>query len=138
MHYGFKIIDDMVDGLGNWLDAKGHRSVDGIRGRAVPNVTDWQHLNLSFKTVALIDQDACIKCGLCYIACEDTSHQAIAAAKSGATRRYEVIDEECVGCNLCMYACPVTGCISMVEVATGKKPVTWLEHPNNPMREPAK
>ena len=138
MHYGFKIIDDMVDGLGNWLDAKGHANVAGIVARAVANVTDWQHLDLNYKTVALIDQEACIKCGLCHITCEDTSHQAIAATKAGSQRRYEVIDRECVGCNLCMYACPVTDCISMVEVATGKGPITWLEHPNNPLRQTAK
>ena len=29
-----------------------------------------------------IDQDLCIKCGLCHIACEDTSHQAIARRAS--------------------------------------------------------
>jgi dihydropyrimidine dehydrogenase (NAD+) subunit PreA len=137
MHYGFKIIDDMVDGLGNWLDARGHDRLDAIVGRALPNVTDWQHLDLNYKIVARIDQDTCIKCGLCYIACEDTSHQSIAALKANGERRYEVIDQECVGCNLCMYACPVTGCISMVEVPTGRKPITWLEHPNNPLRQAA-
>ena len=137
MHYGFKIIDDLVDGLSNWLDEKGHAALGGIVGRALPNVTDWQYLNLNYKTVARIDQDACIKCGLCHIACEDTSHQAIAAHSDGGGRRYEVIDQECVGCNLCLFACPVTDCISMVEVPTGKKPVNWLKHPNNPMREPA-
>jgi dihydropyrimidine dehydrogenase (NAD+) subunit PreA len=138
MHYGFKIIDDLADGLSNWLDAKGHAAVGGIVGRAVPNVTDWQHLNLNYKTVARIDQDICIKCGLCHIACEDTSHQAISSLKADGGRRYEVIDQECVGCNLCLYACPVTGCITMVDVTTAKKPITWLEHPNNPMRETAK
>ncbi|HEY6983645.1 NAD-dependent dihydropyrimidine dehydrogenase subunit PreA [Reyranella sp.] len=137
MHYGFKIIDDMVDGLGNWLDAKGHGRLDAIVGRALPNVTDWQHLDLNYKIVARIDQDTCIKCGLCHIACEDTSHQSIAALKTNGERRYEVIDKECVGCNLCMYACPVTGCISMIEVPNGQKPITWLEHPNNPLRQAA-
>lgn len=137
MHYGFKIVDDMIDGLGNWLDAKGHGTFSAIVGQAVPNVTAWQHLNLNYKTIARIDQDLCIKCGLCHIACEDTSHQAIAASKIGSLRRYDVIERECVGCNLCMHACPVTGCISMVEVATGKPKITWVEHPNNPMRQAA-
>ncbi|MBI1779167.1 MAG: NAD-dependent dihydropyrimidine dehydrogenase subunit PreA [Proteobacteria bacterium] len=134
MHYGFKIADDLVDGLGNWMDEKGYADLGGLVARAVPNVTDWQHLDLNYKTVARIDQDLCIKCGLCHIACEDTSHQAVAQHKNGAGRRYEVIDQECVGCNLCMHACPVTGCISMVEIETGLPTVTWKEHPNNPMR----
>ena len=52
-------------------------SLDDIVGRAMPNVTDWQYLNLNYIAKARIDQDACIKCGRCHIACEDTSHQAI-------------------------------------------------------------
>jgi dihydropyrimidine dehydrogenase (NAD+) subunit PreA len=138
MHYGFKIVDDMIDGLGNWMDDKGYPGLAALVGRASRNATDWQNLNLNYKTLARIDQELCIKCGLCYVACEDTSHQAIAALKDGAARRYEVIDKECIGCNLCMYACPVTGCITMVEVDTQLPPVTWEDHPNNPMRRAAK
>ncbi|MFX8512224.1 hypothetical protein ABTM04_20145, partial [Acinetobacter baumannii] len=47
MHYGFKIVDDMNDGLANWMDAKGYRRIEDFRARAVPNVTDWQHLNIN-------------------------------------------------------------------------------------------
>ena len=137
MHFGFKIVDDMIDGLGNWMDGKGYRTVDDFRGKAVPNVTDWQFLNMNHKLIASIDQDMCIKCGLCHIACEDTSHQAIAAQKSNGRRRYEVIDEECVGCNLCQHVCPVPECISMVPVDTGKPYMNWTQHPNNPMRKAA-
>ena len=68
-------------------------------GKAVPSVTDWQYLNLNHVDKAFIDQDLCIKCGRCYIVCEDTSHQAITATVNGA-RHFEVIDAECVGCNL--------------------------------------
>jgi dihydropyrimidine dehydrogenase (NAD+) subunit PreA len=46
-----------------------------------------------------------------------------------------VIDAECVGCNLCQHVCPVPGCISMVEVDTGKPYLNWTQHPSNPMRE---
>jgi dihydropyrimidine dehydrogenase (NAD+) subunit PreA len=83
MTYGFKIVEEMISGLKNWMDEKGTaRSTTSI-GRAVPNVTDWQYLNLNYITKARIDQDACIKCGRCHIACEDTSHQAITAFKDG-------------------------------------------------------
>ena len=89
------------------MDEKGYRTLDDFRGRAVPNVTDWQYLNLNYITKARIDQELCIKCGRCHIACEDTSHQAITAEREDGKRHFEVIDEECVGCNLCQHVCPV-------------------------------
>jgi len=44
MVYGFKIIDDLVDGLSGFLDDKGMSSVAELVGKAVPSVTDWQYL----------------------------------------------------------------------------------------------
>ncbi len=116
-------------------------------GRAVPNVTDWQYLNLNYIAKAHIDQDACIKCGRCHIACEDTSHQAITSMVDGV-RHFEVIEAECVGCNLCVNVCPVENCITMEPLAVGVmdqrtgKPVSpiyanWTTHPNNPMAKVA-
>lgn len=137
MHYGFKIVDDMNDGLANWMDAKGYRRIEDFRARAVPNVTDWQHLNINYEIVAQIDQDRCIKCGLCHIACEDTSHQAISALRVDGARRYEVVDEECVGCNLCLHVCPVENCITMKEIDNGKPFLTWKDDPRNPMNQKA-
>ena len=140
MTYGFKIIDEMTEGLSAWMDKNGHASIANLVGRATPNVTDWQYLNLNYVTKARIDQDTCIKCGRCHIACEDTSHQAITSMVDGI-RRFEVIDEECVGCNLCVNVCPVEDCITMEQIGgvdprTGQKISTdygnWTEHPNNP------
>jgi dihydropyrimidine dehydrogenase (NAD+) subunit PreA len=135
MHYGFKIVDDMVDGMERWMEKQRYDRVADFRGRAARNVTDWQYLNLNYKTIAHIDQELCIKCGLCHIACEDTSHQAIATLRDDGRRRYEVIEAECVGCNLCMHVCPVEGCIAMEQVDTGKPALDWTRHPNNPMRK---
>ena len=108
---------------------------------AVPNVVNWEKLNLNFITKAVIDQDQCIKCGRCHIACEDTSHQAITLEVNGQ-RKFEVIDEECVGCNLCVTVCPVEGCITLQQMTKGTDPRTgkpinpdyanWTTHPNNP------
>ncbi|SON55000.1 NAD-dependent dihydropyrimidine dehydrogenase subunit PreA [Hartmannibacter diazotrophicus] len=145
MTYGFKIVQEMIDGLSDWMDEKGYRSIEDFRGRAVPNVTEWQYLNLNYVTKAKIDQDLCIKCGRCHIACEDTSHQAITSMVDGA-RHFEVIDEECVGCNLCVNVCPVENCITMEPMTSGidprtKKPIepyaNWTTHPNNPMAKVA-
>ena len=134
MHRGFRIVDDMIDGLSNWMDSKGYRTLDDFRGAAVRNYVHWSDLNLNFKTLARIDQDLCITCGLCHIACEDTSHQAIAALRVDGRRRYEVIDAECVGCNLCLHVCPVDHCISMVPQPATAPKLVWAQHPNNPMR----
>ena len=41
MHYGFKIVEDMVSGLANWMDAQGHRTLEDFRGAAVPNYVGW-------------------------------------------------------------------------------------------------
>jgi dihydropyrimidine dehydrogenase (NAD+) subunit PreA len=133
MHYGFRIVDDMIEGLSNWMDSKGYASLDAFRGRAVGNVTDWQFLNLNYDIKARIDQGKCIQCGLCHIACEDTAHQAITKDKDGK-RHFEVIDAECVGCNLCMHVCPVDGCITMERVDHARH-ADWTTHPNNPMRK---
>ena len=143
MVYGFKIIDDLTDGLSNFLDEKGMTSASELVGMAVSSVTDWKYLNLNHVEKASIDQDLCISCGRCHIVCEDASHQAITSMVSGS-RRFEVIDEECVGCNLCVSVCPVDGCITMKQLTSGTDPRTgqaifnekadWTTHPNNPMR----
>jgi len=138
MTYGFKIVQEMISGLSQYLDEK-DMALSDLIGRAVPNFVEWQDLNLNYVTKARINPDACIGCGRCYAACEDTSHQAI-AMKPG--RVFEVIDAECVACNLCVNVCPVEGCITMEELPlgaldprTGRKVTgygNWTEHPNNP------
>ena len=136
MTYGFKVVQEMISGLSQFLERKGYASIEDFRGAAVPKVTDWQYLNLNYVVKAEINQDTCIKCGRCHIACEDTSHQAIAALREGGARRYEVIDEECVGCNLCAHVCPVDSCITMQPQPAAKPQLVWPNHPNNPMRVP--
>ena len=144
MTYGFKVVDDMITGLSDFMDSKGIASVDEIVGKAVDKVTDWQYLDLNTIVKAQIDQDKCIKCGRCHVVCEDTSHQAISQIKDGL-RHFEVLDEECVGCNLCVSVCPVEGCISLRELSAGEvdkhtgetvsgEYANWTTHANNPMR----
>jgi len=153
MHWGFRIVEDMIDGLKNWMDEKGYRTIEDFRGASLPRVQDWKRLNLNYKIVARIDEQKCIGCDLCYIACWDGAHQCIhidgharpsdlvAATRSSIAvtpipkldgvsnnvrRRIPRVDEaECVGCNLCWLVCPVENCITMERVDVGVPAESW-------------
>lgn len=151
MHHGFRIVDDMIEGLSGYLDSRGMKRVDDLVGAAVPNFREWGELDLNYHVIAEIDEDTCIGCQLCHVACHDSAHQCIhlpgdpviqghvtphaavaaeRAADAPAEAPYRVpwVDEtECVGCNLCALVCPVDGCITMVERRRAEETDTWNE-----------
>ena len=148
MHYGFRIIEDLCDGLSNWMDTKKFATIPDVVGHSLRQVSDFKNFDLSFKVVARIDQQKCIRCDLCYVACNDAAHQcidlidkqgrAVAPAtydpssngqvEAVSTRPSVVVrEDDCVGCRLCFNICPVENCIQMVEVAPGRPSITWDE-----------
>jgi dihydropyrimidine dehydrogenase (NAD+) subunit PreA len=148
MHYGFRIVEDLCDGLSNWMDEKGFSSVSEITGGSLQRISTFDQFDLSFQAVARIDPDKCIRCNLCWVACNDSAHQCIdlidadgravapysygadsnGRAEANASRpQPRVREEDCVGCRLCYNVCPVERCISMIERPSGRSPVTWDE-----------
>jgi dihydropyrimidine dehydrogenase (NAD+) subunit PreA len=145
MHYGFRIVEDLIDGLSNYLDSKGMRSVSELRGRALPAFVEWGELDLRYKVVAEVDAAACIGCNLCLVACRDSAVQcihgadepalaghmaptraaAVAAAGKHGAHIVWVDESECIGCNLCASVCPVPGCITMKDVTNGAPFESW-------------
>ena len=121
------------------------KSVNELRGKALPAFTEWGDLDLNYKVAARIDAAKCIGCDLCYIACRDSSvfcihtgdeplvaghvaptrDAALAAAKQRGTHVTWVDETDCTGCNLCAAVCPVPGCITMTEVTGGKPFESW-------------
>jgi dihydropyrimidine dehydrogenase (NAD+) subunit PreA len=151
MHYGFRIVEHLASGLEGWMRQKGFSRLSDVIGMSTPHIKTWGELDLNYKVVARIDQDQCIHCGLCYVACEDGCHQSIRwdrvraedyarrnghvvrsgdlevvpGAGGGIVNRFTIKEDVCVGCNMCSLVCPVEGCITMTEVETGKPPMSW-------------
>ena len=145
MHYGFRIVEDMIDGMNAYLDGKGMKSVKELHRRAVPSYVEWGELDLNYKIVAEVNADQCIGCNLCYVACRDTAVHCIhnsnepltpghraptrdaanAASKARGAHIVWVDETECIGCNLCSAVCPVPGCITMKDVTNGATFESW-------------
>jgi len=124
---GYRVVEDMIEGLTEYMRERGMTRLDDLRGKAVPNFSEWGELDLNYETVAKIDAAKCIGCHACVVACHDGAHQCIHPRTDGASRVPVVDESECVGCNLCQIVCPVPGCISMVQVDNGFAPASWNE-----------
>jgi dihydropyrimidine dehydrogenase (NAD+) subunit PreA len=126
MLHGYRIVEDMIEGLSNYMDDKGFETIDQMVGKALPAFSEWGNLDLNYETVAKIDPNSCIGCNRCVVACVDGAHQCIDVAPPDGIP--VIHEEECVGCNLCQIVCPVPGCITMEPVANGLAPASWNEH----------
>ncbi|MCK4642253.1 NAD-dependent dihydropyrimidine dehydrogenase subunit PreA [bacterium] len=105
MMHGFRIIDSLLDGMDRYLERKKYKTVSKIVGKALPYIVS--HDAMPYKEedapAAFIDQDKCIQCNRCYIACNDGGHRAI-YREDGEL----FVDEElCFGCGFCPGVCPV-------------------------------
>ena len=77
MHYGYRIVEDIADGMLRWMSGKGFATIEDFRGLSLPKMREWKQLNMNYKVVAHIDASKCIGCQLCYTACWDGAHQCI-------------------------------------------------------------
>jgi dihydropyrimidine dehydrogenase (NAD+) subunit PreA len=123
---GYRIVEDMIEGLSGYMSEHGMSKLDHLVGKAIPSYAEWGDLDMNYETIAKIDADKCIGCHLCVVACHDGAHQCIDAQPN---THVPLVDEsECVGCNLCQIVCPVPDCITMVTVDNGYKPASWNDH----------
>lgn len=108
MVQGFAAITRATQGLNDFLEAKGYRSVRDIIGIATKASLNYEQMysTLEYREKAIVDPDKCINCGKCLEVCwfdamqpTDTTHQ--------------VNQAKCQGCYNCRIVCPVEGCITI-------------------------
>lgn len=118
MQYGYRIIDDMLEGLRLYLALHNYQHVSEIVGKALENIIPAEALDRSSICFPSFDRSRCLGCGRCALSCYDGGHQALRQdEKSGQP----ILDaKKCVGCHLCVTVCPVSAVSSGVRVSKEK------------------
>ena len=100
MWNGYRHITKIINDLNTWMDQKGYRSFDEIRGIALKDITTVEELAKLPPKFADISPDVCTNCGLCQKVC---MYRAI-SEKDGARWADRT---KCDGCGVCQQLCPV-------------------------------
>lgn len=105
MQYGYRIIDDLTNGLMHYMDEQGVDHLEDLVGLANQKIVPTNKLDRDYVVYPKIDWDKCIGCGRCFISCQDGAHQAMGWDDE---KRLPTFDQsKCVGCQLCALVCPV-------------------------------
>lgn len=113
MQYGYRVVEDLKNGLMHYMDEQGVSKLEDLIGLANKNIIPAESLNRDYIIYPKIDLDKCVGCGRCYISCYDGAHQAM--EWDAKTRRPNCNHDKCVGCLLCGHVCP-TNAISLGEI----------------------
>jgi dihydropyrimidine dehydrogenase (NAD+) subunit PreA len=113
MQYGYRIIEDLSDGLATFLGERGFSSVQDIVGIALPHLVQPDQLNRRTISYPKFDHSRCLGCGRCYVSCYDGGHQALELQEK--TKKPQLNPKNCVGCQLCILVCPAEA------IAAGKR-----------------
>ncbi|MGD0625072.1 MAG: NAD-dependent dihydropyrimidine dehydrogenase subunit PreA [Thermodesulfobacteriota bacterium] len=110
MARGYGIIEDLLDGLGNYMEDKGFDSIAEMVGLSLEKLIGQTELSREVRLACNIKEETCVKCDLCYVSCRDAGYQAI---KLKEDRMPQVDREKCTGCSLCQQVCPVWDCVTL-------------------------
>ncbi len=104
MQYGYRIIEDMIDGMQNYLSSNGYQSVSEIVGKGISQVIAADDLDRTTICFPRFNRSKCVGCGRCVLSCRDGGHQALRQDESSSAPLLDA--KKCVGCHLCVVVCP--------------------------------
>lgn len=104
MQYGYRIIEDLLEGLSDYLLSENLDSISELSGLALQTLVPPEALDRSSVEYPRFLRERCVGCGRCVISCYDGGHQAL---RMDPESRRPVMDAgKCVGCQLCRLVCP--------------------------------
>lgn len=118
IHYGYRIVEDMIEGLSDFMRSKEIDKVQDLIGRSLKNLETTDKFDLKRQGITQYDMDRCVGCGQCYIVCRDAAGQAL--EWDNKNRKPNLIEDKCLSCMICSFVCPVPGLISFKEM-----PLDW-------------
>ncbi len=118
MHHGYRIVEDLIEGLSDFMRLKNITSVSELVGKSLDHVKDTSHFDLHRQGIVQYDLDRCVGCGQCKIVCDDAGGQAL--TWDSEKRRPELDEDVCLSCMLCSFVCPVADLIHYKEM-----PSSW-------------
>ncbi|MCD6122730.1 MAG: NAD-dependent dihydropyrimidine dehydrogenase subunit PreA [Spirochaetales bacterium] len=110
IHYGYRIVEDMIEGLSDFMASKGIERVSDLVGKALPHLVETDEFELKRQGITQYNLDKCVGCGQCYIVCNDAAGQAL--EWDAEKRRPRLIEDKCLSCMICSFVCPVEGLIT--------------------------
>lgn len=102
MQYGYRIIEDLKDGLMGYMQEEKIADLREIIGKALPNLVPAEDLDRDSICYPKFIRDHCLGCGRCSVSCQDGGHQAIEMQNNKPV----LFPDKCVGCQLCTLVCP--------------------------------
>lgn len=108
MQYGYRIIDDLKDGLALYLMKHGFKNIRDIERSTIEGIVQVEELDRSYKILPKFIREKCVGCQRCFVSCNDGGHQAITIVDG----RPVLNPKKCVGCHLCVLVCPQQAIIS--------------------------
>lgn len=104
MRKGFSIIEGFKANIKNYMERKGFKSLEEMKGIIYPKLLTYDEYISTFETtkgkiVVELDWDKCNDCGICVDTC-------IYGALTMIDGKLRTIEDKCEGCNLCVINCP--------------------------------
>jgi dihydroorotate dehydrogenase (fumarate)/dihydropyrimidine dehydrogenase (NAD+) subunit PreA len=118
MCYGYGWLKKQVEGLENFMDEKGYKTIDEMLG--IASDAAMAYCDMPAEKARVIEEN-CINCKMCLKAC-------FSDAMQDGEKHTWVNTENCIGCGGCYSVCPAEGAIEIDVVSESESCEPMVQH----------